>query len=393
MRTEKSMLAIKTRSLTAITAVAGVAVLGLAACSSSPSSGSASPGSTSTGSVTSSSYPQLARYITRLEKRPTTVNVTQPLDTAIPKGKTIAYIECGSPACVVNGVALKQAVSAVGWKLTTINAGLTVQTIQSAWQQAVVDHPNAVITSGVSRALFNPELAKLKAAGIPVIDMTTADPPGNGLTAVFGWGSQWTSQGNILADYMLVNSGGKPLHELNVNVSAYANISMISDAVAKQLRAQCSSCTTATLNVPVTSIGTDLASRITSYLSSHPSINWVYVGFADMMTGLPAALSAAGLGNVKIVTIDRTTASEEYINQGQSLVMSAGFDVSEMMWRSVDFLLRLWTGKSTAQDTAMNGLPLWVVTKANQPAGEASTGYYPFVVSYPAIYKKLWGVK
>lgn len=371
-----------------LAAVGTAAVLGLTACSSASSS------SSSGGQPTSSlAYPQLAKYIASLEQRPTSVNITEPVDAPIPQGKTIAYIQCGSPACVVDGYALQQAVSLLHWKLIKINAGLTAQTIQAAWQQAVLDHPDAVITSGVSRALFNPELAQLAARKTPVIDMTTADPPGDGLSAVFGYGLQWTTQGKIIADYMLVNSGGKPFNELSVNVSAYANISMISAAVGRQIMTYCHKCTTATLNVPVTSIGTDLPSRITSYLSAHPNVSWVYVGFADMMTGLPSALSSAGLGSVKTVTIDRTSASNEYMTNGQSLVMSAGFDVSEMMWRSVDFLARLWTGKSTAQDTDINGLPLWVITKSNQPADNPATGYYPYVVNYPALYAKLWGVK
>src|SRR5260370_7959799 len=73
--------------------------------------------------------------------------------------------------------------------------------------------------------------------------------------------------------------------------------------------------------------------------------------------------------------------------------MSGGVGVGEMMWRSVDYLARLWTGKSTAQDTALSGLPLWLITKANQPSGNPSTGYYPYVVNYPAEYEKLWGLK
>lgn len=385
-----------TRNLFSVAAIAAAA-LALAACSSGSSTGSASTPSSSTGSASSTAssaaYQQLATYISGLEKRPASLGITDSIGTAIPAGKKIAYIQCGSPACVVNGDALQQAASALHWTVTRINAGLTAETIQSAWQQAVSDHPDAVVTSGFSRALFNPQLAQLKAAHIPVIDLTTADPPGNGLSAVFGYGPQWTTQGKILADYMLVNSGGQPLNELSVTVSAYPNLTMIGNAVSNEIKANCASCTTATLDVPVTSIGSDLPSRITSYLSAHPNVNWVYVGFADMMTGVPAALSAAGINNAKIVTIDRTTTSEEYMKNGQSLVMTAGFDVAEMMWRSVDYLARLWTGKSTAQDTNVNDLPLWVQTKDNQPAGEATTGYYPYVANYPELYKQLWGVK
>jgi ribose transport system substrate-binding protein len=379
------------KKIPALSAAIGAVVLGLASCASNTSSGSS--GGSSSSQTSGTSYPQLASYIASLEQRPTSVGITDPVGAPIPKGKSIAYIQCGSPACVVNGDALQQAASVVGWKVNRINAGLTAESIQSAWQQAVSEHPDAVVTSGSPRSLFNPQLAQLAASKTPVINMTTADPPGNGLTAVYGYGPQWTTQGKIIGDYMLVNSGGKPVHELSVTVSAYANLGLIGAEASKEIKAQCGSCSTSTLDVPVTSIGSDLPSRVVSYLSAHPDVNWVYVGFADMMSGLPTALSAAGLGNVKIVTIDRTTASETYVKNGQSLVMSAGFDVSEMMWRSVDYLARLWTGKSTAQDTAVNGLPLWVVTKANQPAANSTTGYYPFVANYVAQYKKLWGVK
>jgi ribose transport system substrate-binding protein len=390
-----SMLASRNRFIAA--AAIGAATVAIAACSSSnTSTGSAntqSTSSTSSSTSSSSAYPKLASYINSLEARPTSINITQAIGKAVPKGKTIAYIQCGSPACVVNGDALQQAASVLDWKVTRINAGLTAETIQSAWQQAVSDHPDAVITSGFARALFNPQLAQLKAANIPVIDLTTADPPGDGLTAVYGYGPQWTTQGKILADYMLVNSGGKPINVLSVSVSAYPNLTLIANAVTSEIKANCSSCTEATLDVPVTSIGSDLPSRITSYLSAHPNVNWVYVGFADMLSGVPASLSSAGLSNVKIVTIDRTTATEEYMKAGQSLVMTAGFDVAEMMWRSVDYLARLWTGTSTAQNTAVDGLPLWIQTKANQPAGAPTTGYYPYVANYPELYKQLWGVK
>lgn len=377
----------RTRGTRFLAVIIGAAALALVGCSKS-SSGSSDTGS----STTSSAYPALAKYIASLETRPTSIGITQPIGKTIPKNKTIDLIECGSPACVVDADALKQAAGTLGWKVDGINAGVTAESIQAAWQQAVQNHPDAVVTSGYTRALFNPQLAQLKAAGIPVIDLTTADPPGNGLSAVFGYGPQWVTQGKILADYMLANSGGKTINELSVTVSAYANITMIANGVGHELKANCPGCTTATLDVPVTSIGSDLPSRIASYLSSHPNINWVYVGFADMMSGVPSELNASGLTGVHLVTIDKTTASEEYMGNGQ-LDMSAGFDVSEMMWRGVDYLARLWTGESTTQDTNVNGLPLWVLTKANQPTADHTTGYFPYVANYETLYKALWGVK
>ncbi|WP_029138037.1 sugar ABC transporter substrate-binding protein [Nakamurella lactea] len=346
----------------------------------------------SAGSGSGSAAPDAsdpAAYIAKLMERPTALNITEPITGDIPKDKTIAYLQCGVPACVENGDALESAATAVGWKVTRIDAGLTAESIKSAWGQAVEQSPDAVVTSGVSRALFEPELAKLAEKKIPVINLTSADDPTNGITVGYGYGPQWTTQGKILADYLVANAGDQKINAVAVTVSAYANIGMIADGLKTELTAQCADCALDTLDVPVSSIGSDLPSRITSYLAAHPDVNWVYVGFADMLPGVPAALKSAGLGEVKIVTIDQSPTVDSYIKNGQSVVMSAGFDVHEMMWRAVDYLARTWTGASTEQNTAVDGLPVWVFTKDNIPS---TTEYFPYVADFEAQYKKLWGV-
>jgi ribose transport system substrate-binding protein len=370
----------------ALAVLAGASLLIVAGCSS----GSGDSGTGGGGGSTGTKYPTAAAHIATLLQRPSTLNITEPIGKTIPTGKTIGYIQCGSPACVGNGDALDEAAKTLGWTVNRINAGLTAESIKSAWGQAASQHPDAVVTSGFSRALFNPELAQLAAAKIPVIDLTTADNPGDGLTAVYGYGLQWATQGTILGDYLLANAGSQAVKAVTVTVSAYANLGMIADGLRKEVTGQCGDCSVASLDVPVSSLGSDLPSRITSYLSAHPDINWVYVGFADMVTGLPAALSSAGLGKVKLVTIDDTATSQNYMRNGQSLVMSAGFDIHEMMWRAVDYLARTWTGASTTQNTAVDGLPVWVVTKDNLPP--AGSGYLAYVPEYQAQYKRLWGV-
>ncbi|MEN3361398.1 MAG: ribose transport system substrate-binding protein, partial [Mycobacteriales bacterium] len=332
-------------------------LIGAAALVAGCSSGNDDSGSGTGGGSASTKYPQAAAHIAKLMQRPSTLNITDPIGKPIPAGRTIAYIQCGSPACVGNGDALDEAAKALGWTVDRINAGLTAESIKAAWGQATSAHPDAVVTSGFSRALFNPELAQLAAAKVPVIDLTTADEPGDGLTAIYGYGPQWATQGQILGDYLLANAGSAPVKALTVTVSAYANLGMIADGLRKEVTGACGDCTVAALDVPVSSIGSDLPSRLTSYLSAHPDINWVYVGFADMVTGLPAALSSAGLGKVKLITIDDTATSQNYMRNGQSLVMSAGFDIHEMMWRAVDYLARTWTGVPTTQNTAVDGLP------------------------------------
>jgi ribose transport system substrate-binding protein len=375
----KRTIATRLAVATAATAVAGGLVAGsLTTASSAKVTGSAASASST-----------LKAYVKNALKRPTSINITTKLGAPIPAGKTIDWLQCGSPACVTLGTDLQQATAAVGWKLNIIQAGLTPESVKAAWDQAVQQKPSAVWASGFPRVLFNPELAALKADGIPVLDMTTADPPGNGLTAVFDYGPDYYSSGKLLADYALTHRGGKTVNSVSINVSAFPNLAYVQTGFQKELKAQCAKCTTSTLLVPATSIGTDLPTRVATYLQANPTVNWVYIGYADMMDGVPAALASAGISSsVKFVTIDSSPTTATYIKANNALVATDGFPGPEIMWRGVDLLMRHFDHKSTAVDTAHN-LPVWLVTSTDIPS---TTSYFPLVAGYQAQYKKLWGL-
>jgi ribose transport system substrate-binding protein len=367
----------------AVAAAAAAATAGLVASSLTTASNASETGSAASASAT------LQANVKKALQRPTSINITTPLGAAIPTGKTIDWLQCGSPACVTLGNDLTQASAAVGWKLNIIQAGLTAESVKAAWDQAVQQKPSAVWASGFSRALFNPELASLKADGIPVLDMTTADPPGTGLTAVFDYGPDYYASGKRLADYVLTHSGGKPIHALSISASAFANLLYVQSGFQKEIKANCSSCTNSTLLVPATDIGTDLPTVVATYLQAHPSINWVYIGYADMMDGVPAALASSGISkSVKFVTIDSSPTTATYIKNNEYLVATDGFPGPEIMWRGVDFLMRYFDHKSTAVDTAHN-VPVWLVTSSDIPS---TTDYFPLVARYQIQYKKLWGL-
>ena len=214
--------------------VAGTAlVLTVAACGSSSGGGSKSSGSS--GSSSSSASGNFAGIKAAVEKdlqRPTSINITAKLKGKPVTGKTVDWLQCSVPACVALTQPLKEAISTVGWKLNVVDAGVTPETIKNAWNKAVSDKPDAVIASGFSRSLFNPELAKLKSMNIPVIDLTTADSPGNGLTAVFDYGPDYLASGKRLADYALAQDGTK-VNAVMVLSSAFANLGYVARASSR----------------------------------------------------------------------------------------------------------------------------------------------------------------
>ena len=385
----------KTRSLRGLTAVAAAGLaLTTAACGSS--SKSASSSSTTAGSSSSATTASptgaagastVSAQVQQWLQRPTSINISQNIQGALPTGKTIDWLQCSVPACIALTAPLQEAVSTVGWTLRVVDAGVTPESVKAAWDKAVQDKPDAVIASGFSRALFEPELAQLKSMNIPVIDMTTADPPGNGLTAVFDYGPEYLASGKRLADYAISQAGDK-INAVMVTSSAFANLSYVAQGFQQELQSQCPTCKVSSFQVPGTSIGTDLPTRIASYLTAHPDVNWAYIGYDDMVLGVPAALSGAGIGGkVKLVTIDNEPATQAYMKNGQDLVASDGFPGPEIMWREIDFLIRYFNHESTAPDTAHN-LPVWLLTGANVPS---TTSSFPLVADYQAQYKALWG--
>jgi ribose transport system substrate-binding protein len=363
----------------------------ISACSSAGTSSKKSSGS-SGGSIAAAGTAydvaavnaEVAKYTTR----PTSIGIDAKVKGVVPTGKTIMYLQCGAPSCKDAGDYLEAATKAVGWTLKRVNAGISAETVKAAWGQAVTEKPDGVVASGFPRVLFEDELAKLKALNIPVVDQIVGDVAGNGLSLVLADPTDQAATGTRLAQYILKQNNGKAFEALAVITSAYTSLSNTNKAFGAAITAACSTCKVDDLDVPVTSLGTDLPSRVTSYLSKHPKVKWVYMGFSDMVTGLPAALKAAGLGDVKVVTYDGNATTQAYLKNNQSLVAMDQYPAPEIMWRSVDFFIRTMLGEDTAVDSA-HTLPVWVIDGAQVPS---TTGSFPAVEAFESQYKALWNV-
>lgn len=322
-------------------------------------------------------------------ERPTSVGVDVPLEGDIAADKVIYWMQCSSPACAVVGGAIKEATDAVGWELKTIDAGLTPESVKAAWQQAVLGDPDAVITSGFSRALYEEELQQLAERDVPVLNMTTAEAPEDGITAAQKWGPDFTAQGERLANYVLSESG-EETNAVAFSISVFPNIGLVSDAFVDTIKSSCADCGVEVVDIPVDALGGDLPTRVVTYLQSHPDVNSVYMGYSDMMIGVPAALDAAGISTdaVRFVTLDTSPTTSVYLENGDYLVAVDTSPTWEASWRHIDFLLRYFNGESTDVSTA-HTLPTWIVTKDTLPT---STENFPLVVDYADQYKALWGI-
>jgi ABC-type sugar transport system substrate-binding protein len=352
-----------------------------APASSSPTSGSTS---SSASSITPAIMAQLQHDLTR----PTSIGLTVPFTGKVPASKTIAYMECGVPSCAALAQPLQKALSALGWKLRAINTGATPESIKAAWDSLLQNKPDGVITIANPSTIFASEMAQLGAANIPVIQITTTDKVGKGGTAAaFADLDFYKSQGESLARYVLVNGGSKAT-VLLVETNAIPTVSIMQNTFGAYLKTHCPGCAVSILPVPLTSVGGDLSQRIISYVSAHPNVKWVYTAFVDMNAGLPAALNAAGLSGVKLVTFNTDATTDQYIRGGQNLVAAVTYPGAEIMYRCVDWLLRHFAGQPTAPSQNAP-TPTWLVTKSNIPPNNDFTN----VVTLDQQYRALWKVK
>ncbi len=320
--------------------------------------------------------------------RPTKIEVTEPVGATIPKGKTIDWIQCSIPACTQLGTALKEATDTLGWKLNTIDGGITPETIANAWAKAAANKHDAVVACGFPRSIFEQSLQQLKAANIPVIDIDVTDPAENGITAVIQGADAYPPLGALQADWVL-DQGGDKSNVLRVTTSAFPVVGLSTQGFTDEYKKVCPNCGLETLEAQVTDFGDKLSTQIVAFLQSHPDVNIVSAAVSDMVTGLNSALQAAGLADkVQVQTNDINPALEQDIRNGTPLKALTMMENVNMMWQAADVLARIFTDKPF-EDSANATPNKWIVTKDN--IGTFAEPY-PIVEDYQAQYKALWGM-
>lgn len=371
--------------------------LAAGACGGDDDSGSgkgattAAPTTGAAATTTSPSGGAAAQELDALMERPTEITNTTSFAGMIPAGKKIMWIQCPVPACVQLATPLKDAVEALGWTLSVVPHDGTPEGVKAAYAQAVRQKPDAVVSSGYPRVMFEDELGQLAAANIPVVQMTVTDPPADGITAVVNGPGRNAEAGRQLALYTAVKSGGKA-KVLWVTTDYPIVVPTLDgnegDGGFKPTLAKlCPDCTVEVLDIPIESIGVDDAARVVSALQANTDINYVVGPLGDMFVGLPGALADADLSDqVTLVTHDQNPTLSAAVEDG-TIAAVVGFPGLEDMFQITDTLLRYFAGEDF--QARSDDLPSWIITKGNVPS---TTDDYSLVDNYQEQYKALWGV-
>ncbi len=363
---------------------ASLAVIATGCGSSSNSSRSVSSvGASSTDSSSRANVSQAQQLVAQASQRPSSISVTTPIGKPVPTGKKIAFISCGVVQCELQGKIVAQIAGQLGWTSSTIATDGSPTQIQAAYETAVRQGMDAIVTTAASRAEIQPEIPKLEAKGIVISDASSTDP----VAPPFIYNTSTITQnariGKYLAAEIVANSNGKA-NTLYVNLPAYTILGALGTSFKEVYKQLCPGCGYASIDVALPQLA-NAPSLIVSYLRSHPSVNYLALSVADALdTGLPAALSAAGLSNVKIVGEGGGPTDFSYLANGQELAL-VPFDYFDSDSQMIDALARHFAGAPVQ----MTALPLWLITKSNLPSNY--TQLFPNVLNYESQFLKLWG--
>jgi ribose transport system substrate-binding protein len=328
-------------------AIFGMLALARAACGSSSSSSSstsastpassASSGSASSGSgSTAAAAAALAPY----KALPTKINITTPLTSAPPSGKTIVFLGTNNPSNVIVQQGVQKLAQMAHWNYSLASYDpANPGTFTAAETTALAKHPQYLVEAG--QPLTASQLALAKNAGAKwILDSVypvSVTPPVIGQVDSY---AQHALMGKITADYFINDSGGKG-NAVIEQVPAYPILDGFTNGFGNEVKAQCPGCKTSTTNVTIPDMAAGkVPSTLVSALRSDPSANYLVFDDGPFADGVTSALSAAGLnGKVKVIGEAADQAGIAALKNGTEAAWT-GFDPGYQSLEDMDIAFR-----------------------------------------------------
>ncbi len=290
----------RSRRVTALLAATGLSIAVAACGSSSPSSSTASSVSASNASATTGSGVATATAALKAyQAAPTKINITTPLKSAPPPGKTVVVLGTPQPQNVQIQQTVAQLAHLAHWNYAVASYDpANPATFSSAIDTALTKHANYIVEAGipVTPAL----LQKVEQAGAKLA-VTAVYPIAVKPPVIANTSADNSTQGNLMADYFVSASNGKG-NAVIEHVPGYAILDGFTNAFTARVKALCPGCTTTTTNVTLPELAAgQLVPTVISALKRNPSANYVVFDDGPFATGITSALAAAGLSKVKVI--------------------------------------------------------------------------------------------
>ena len=330
-------------------AVAACAVLAACGSSKSNSSSGGSGGSstaassgTSTGSSSGGSgviAKNGAAYQASL-KPLTKINVSTPLKSPAPHGKTLITLGTSNPQNVQIQHEFESIGKTYGWNVSAIQYDpANPQAFQQALNTALQKHPDYINESGTP--LTPSQLAQVKSAGVKLIPIgvypiKTQDP-------VIGDPDSYLNDVTLakpVANYFISNSQGKG-NGLFVRVPAYPILDGFTNTFMNMVKTDCPACKLKVVALTLPQIGNGQENSIvTAALRSDPDAKYVIYDDGSWADGIVSSLNAAGLsGKVQIIGEAPNQDEMAQTRLGKETLWT-GFNAPETAMQAFDVMFR-----------------------------------------------------
>lgn len=389
IRWNKGVLKKRTLIKRSVVGLLAVLIVGVAAgCGSSSSSSSSSEPSSSSGSTDQAGLKAAEAAVAEALKEPTAIPVSTPLKSPAPSGEKFVYMQCSVPACQIVKEKLEEATKAIGWSLVTITYNeADPSTLVSGMKQALRYNPAAVGLSGTAEALWSSVLPEYESANVPIVTHSVGPvnvkPPI--IAAISGLEAN-AYPGEVLGNWMVAESEGKG-SALVVTVPSFPVLKETAEGTTGAVEKNCPECSVTSLEASLQELSNGgIVPAVVSALRRDPSIKYVLGADGAFLEGLPEALSAADISDVKIGSARPSLANEQNVADGKEAAV-VGFDDTVASWLMIDATLRHMQGMPIP--TSESNLPAQLLTEENIGTPEPT-----LIVpkDYAEQFSKLWGV-
>jgi ribose transport system substrate-binding protein len=267
--------------------------------------------------------------------------VDEPLKERPSPSLAISQLQFESPYGALFAGLVSEAGKTAGVKVSTVKAGSTASSVQSAAQTILSQSPEEVILPAAEPSTFATQLKEMDEQGIGVFSAGIMEPEKWGIDGAQIENKQVELVGKLLADWTVAKRGD----EANVVFYEIPEVSFNSfetEAFMNEMKAICPECEARTSVITATEIGKEAPNTIVSDLQAHPDTNQIVFVSVDPVAGLPAALKAAQI-EVGITGFGGDPQSFEYIKNGEmESVLAVGAGVQS--WTIMDMALRTAQG-------------------------------------------------
>ncbi len=360
----------------------------LAACGGGDSTNSTTGGGG--GSTESSGESKSAIVPEPPTTPPSEIAVTTPLKQAPPEGKKVTFLQCEFPVCEKYARGMTEATEALGWSLT--KQVFKSAEPEKALQQAIAGGPDYIAITGTPAQLLKPQLAEAEAAGIEVLSCAAATPEKPGEEFAADCGKSLSPPAEQARDWMINDSEGKA-NIVGVTIPLYPVLATQSAVFeGSELTSSCPKCSYDQVEVTPEEVAAGaVPKKVIAHLQEHPDVNYVFLQFGDLATGLYAGLQGAGLTDqVKITGVDGTPPIMQQIGTEMAAWSAEGQTYSA--WVMVDGMARLANGEELTPEykEVISTNPAWMVT-TEEAAEKYLTDYvWPGPENFQGQFEELW---